>query len=89
MFTISHIVSNSIRSNKTVSVVTSLKNPKNSKVKRIPYLNFATHINNTFEELTNDIVGEVESCVYVYPREYVSLVITSPEGSETVHDPDT
>lgn len=85
MFRISHIVSTSIRSNKTVSIVTSRKNPKNIHVKRTPYLNFTNQINNTFEELTNEIVGDVESCVYDYPEEYVSLVITSPEGCETLH----
>ena len=85
MFRISHIVSRSIRSNQTVSIVTSRRNPKNGQVKRTPYLNFTNQINNTFEELTREIVSDVESCVYDYPDEYVSLVITSPEGHEKVH----
>jgi len=85
MYRISHLVSKSIRSNQTVSIVTSRKNPQNKNVKRTPYLNFTNQINNTFEELTNEIVNDVESCVYDYPDEYVSLVITSPEGNERVH----
>jgi ribulose bisphosphate carboxylase small subunit len=85
MFRISHLVSKSIRSNHTVSIVTSRKNPRNKNVKRTPYLNFTNQINNTFEELTNEIVSDVESCVYDYPDEYVSLLTTSPEGHETIH----
>ena len=84
-FRISHLVSKSIRSNQRVSIVTSRKNPNNKQVKRTPYLNFSEQINNTFEELTNEIMSDVESCVYDYSDEYVSLLMTSPEGHETIH----
>jgi hypothetical protein len=80
-----HVVSKSIKKNQRVSIVTSRNDPNIKSVKKIPYLNFTEQINNTFEELENEIMSQVESCVYDYHDEYVSLLTTSPEGHETIH----
>ena len=79
------LVSKSIRNTSRVSIVTSRKKPTKNTKERSVYLNFTNQINNTFEELTNEIFSELESCSYDYSDEYVSLAVTSPEGHETVH----
>jgi hypothetical protein len=79
------IVSKSIRNTSRVSIVTSRKKPTKTMKQRVQYLSFTNQINNTFEELTNEIFSELESCSYDYPDEYVSLAVMSPEGHETVH----
>ena len=81
-----HVVSSSIKRNQRVSIVTSQKDPNSAKnVRKSPYLNFTKQINNTFEDLENEIMSQIESCVYDYTNEYVSLLVTSPEGHETIH----
>jgi len=37
---------------------------------------YDAQINSIYEELTNEILGDVESCVYDYPETYVSIVLT-------------
>jgi predicted transcriptional regulator len=79
------LVSKSIRNTSRVSIITSRKKPTKNTKERSVYLNFTNQINNTFEELTNEIFSELESCSYDYSDEYVSLAVMSPEGHETVH----
>jgi hypothetical protein len=81
-----HVVSTSIKRNQRVSIVTSLNDPNIRSVRKIPYLDFSNQISNTFEELENEIISQIESCVYDYPDEYVSLAVTLlPEGQEIIH----
>ena len=37
---------------------------------------YDAQINNIYEELTTEILGDLESCVYDYPETYVSIVLT-------------
>ena len=44
---------------------------------------YDAQINNIYEELTNEILGDLESCVYDYPETYVSIVLTEKNDKIT------
>ena len=81
---ISHIVKNALKKNKRITITTSEKNiikqlyDSNSihtvNANTIQYASYDTHINNMYEELTNEILSDIESCVYDYPEGYVSII---------------
>ena len=78
---ITTLVKDALKKNKDIWVVSSDRNLKKSKydhsqqyTNRIAY---DTQINNMYDELTNEIVSDIEACVYDYPESYVSLVMTT------------
>ena len=94
------LVKTALKKNKRISVITSQKNIVNGSKcnKSISYENYAvydTQINNMFDELTNEIVSDIESCAYDYPETYISLVTTDSNDkiskkseSYLIHSPD-
>lgn len=82
---INHLVSSSIRRHNKVAVLVTKQNPQKNKTLGLEYINFTKQIENTFLELSNEIVDQLEMCSYDYPDEYTCLAVTSPEGHEIVH----
>ena len=82
---INRFVTTTIQRHNRVKIIVSKKQPCKNKIVGVEYLNFTKQIENTFEELTNEIVNQLEACAYDYPDEYTCLSVTSPEGHETIH----
>ena len=75
------LVKTALQKNKRISIITSHTNLiRGSKCdKSINYENYAvydTQINNMFDELTNEIVSDIETCACDYPETYISIVTT-------------
>jgi len=82
---ISRLLSMSIRRHNKVSILITKKHPHKNKTVGVEYLNFTKQIENTFVELSNEIISELDTCSYEYPDEYTCLSVTSPEGHEIIH----
>lgn len=82
---ISHLVSKSLKKNQRISIVPTKRSPIFSGQNKKEYINFNNLINNTIDELSNEIVSQVESCAWDYPDYFISLHVTSPEGCQTIH----
>ena len=50
--------------------------PSHTRVSINNKIVYDAQINNIYEELTTQILGDLESCVYDYPETYVSIVLT-------------
>ena len=80
-YRISSLVKDALKKNKKISIVSSDINiVKGSKCNTFnDYKNrivYDTQINNMFDELTNEIVSDIEACVYDYPESYISIITT-------------
>lgn len=78
---VSNLVKTALKNNKRISIITSQKhNIKGSKCNRFQeynkYADYDTQINNMFDELTNEIVSDIETCACDYPETYISIVTT-------------
>ena len=78
------LVAKSIRKNQKIAIVPTKKAP-NLSTQRKEYINFNKQINNSIYELTNEVVSQLQSCAWDYPDHYINLVMTSPEGHETIY----
>ncbi len=78
---INRLVSKTLKKNHRISIVPTKRPP--------PFLGqqkeYASFVHNTIDELSNEILSQVESCAWDYPNYYVSLHITNPDDQETVH----
>jgi hypothetical protein len=82
---ISRLVSRSLKKHQRISIVPTKRHPHFLGQPRNEYINFNQLINNTIDELSNEIISQVESCAWDYPDHFISLHLTSPEGNEIIH----
>ena len=82
---ISRLVSKSLRKHQRISIVPTKKPPSFLGQPKKEYINFNQLINNTIEELSMEIVSQVEACTWDYHDHFISLHLTSPEGDEVIH----
>ena len=85
---VSELVKNALKKNKRISIITSNTTfTKGSKCNRLheynKYAVYDTQINNMYDELTNEIVSDIETCACDYPETYISL-ITSDDDSDVI-----
>ena len=82
---ISRLVSKSLRKHQRISIVPTKKPPNFLGQPKKEYINFNQLINNTIEELSMEIISQVEACAWDYHDHFISLHLTSPEGDEVIH----
>jgi hypothetical protein len=82
---VSRLVSKSLRKHQRISIVQTKKPPSFLGQPKKEYINFNQLINNTIEELSMEIVSQVEACAWDYHDHFISLHLTSPEGDEVIH----
>ena len=82
---ISRLVSRSLKKHQRISIVPTRRHPDFLGQPKKEYANFNQLINNTIDELSNEIISQVESCAWDYPSYFVSLHVSSPEGHEIIH----
>ena len=74
-----------LKFNRKCSIVTTKKYPRSVQIDKKKYLDYSSHIERTFEELTNQICNDIVECAFDYPDEHVSLLVTDVEGHESIH----
>ena len=82
---ISRLISRSLKKNQRISIVPTKRHPNFLGQPKKEYTNFNQLINNTIDELSNEIISQVESCAWDYPDHFITLNLTSPEGHEIIH----
>jgi len=94
---ISNIVKNALNKNKRISIISSEHSyrPQFDQFDNtIKYACYDTQINNMYDELANEILSDIESCVYDYPNAYISILTTddieSVKNTESylIHSPE-
>jgi ribulose bisphosphate carboxylase small subunit len=89
---ISRLVSKSLRKNHRISIVPTKRPPNFLGQPKKEYINFNQLINNTIDELSMEILSQVEACAWDYSDHFISLHFTNPAGDEVihvVHEPET
>ena len=79
---ISKIVKDSLKKNKRISIVLSQESAKPTVSNTILYACYDAQINNIYDELANEILSDIETCVYEYPDAYIS--IHTKEDNESI-----
>jgi ATP-dependent protease ClpP protease subunit len=82
---VSRLVSKSLRKNQRISIVPTKRAPNLLGQPKKEYTNFNKLINNTIDELSNEIISQVEACAWDYPDHFITLHLTSPGGCEIIH----
>ena len=82
---ISRLVSTSLRKHQRISIVPTKRAPNLTGQPKKEYINFNHLINNTIDELSMEIISQVEACVWDYNDHFISLHVISPEGHEIIH----
>jgi hypothetical protein len=82
---VSRLISRSLKKNQRISIVPTRRHPNFLGQPKKEYTNFNNLINNTIDELSMEIISQVEACAWDYHDHFISLHITSPEGHETIH----
>ena len=85
---ISNIVKNSLKKNKRISIISSQHSNipvHNYTDHSVLYACYDTQINNMYDELANEILSDIESCVYDYPDSYISILTTEDTESAKKH----
>lgn len=81
---IANIVKNALKKNKRISIISS-EHSNNHLLDKfdntIQYACYDTQIDNMYEELANEILSDIESCVYDYPEAYISILTTDNNES--------
>jgi ribulose bisphosphate carboxylase small subunit len=82
---ISNIVKNALKKNKRISIISSEHSNRppfnNFDNNAIHYACYDTEINNMYDELANEILSDIESCVYDYPDAYISILTVDDANS--------
>ena len=81
---ISNIVKNALKKNKRISIISSQHSNISSLDQfdnTIQYACYDTQINNMYDELANEILSDIESCLYDYPEAYISILTTDDNES--------
>lgn len=81
---VSRLVAKSLKKNQKISIVPTKKSPVFS-FERKEYTNFDKIINNTIDEISNDVLGQIQACAWDYPDHYINIITISPEGHEVIH----
>ena len=83
---VSRLVSKSLRKNQRISIVPTKRAPNFLGQTRKEYANFNQLVNNTIDELSNEIISEINACAWDYPDHFISLHLTeSSEDYDTIH----
>ena len=80
---VNELVKTALKKNKRISIISSNTNIirgsrfyNKHEYKYNKYAVYDTKINNMYDELTNEIVSDIETCACDYPESYISLVTT-------------
>ena len=85
LFNIKTYVSGLVKTNRKFAIVTTKKYPRSVQIDKKKYLDYSSHIERTFDNLTTQICNDIVECSYDYPDEHVCLLVTSVEGYESIH----